>query len=596
MSPLPAPSDLGSAAVDVALLAALVNGSTGAVVARSGKKKWVFVFDGGTLVESRSNLKSEHADTVRAKKPSMSDTAVLRNCAMLRMRNATKVGADWSWSADAAAKSPAEIAATGLLFRAVAGQRSVAEVRSRIDAPDDATLAVDGDLSVLGLPKSVAGASAGWGGKTVSAALASGPGKDTERATALWFGHAFGVVTAAAEAPAEAAPAAPASSLDIASLLDGLGSNSAPDSTPGLEADAPTEQASDAESAAARADEGDGKNWVPDKVLLPPEGTAGPKGPTVDAPTDFEEAQIQAVGDDGPVTLDASFFEALNQRPDRETVRAEGFVHTSHDPAPVAPKHPLEDDLHQLKSRIASAPDFFGIFDVPWDADAEAFRRAHLQLAQKLHPDRFSDATDELQDLATETFDKVREAWEVLGDEDARAAYIDKVIHGKKTEDELAMEQVENYWAAEADFKRGLAAFNAGRVREAHELFKSAVGREESELEFRAYLGFTTFQLFKASDAEQADTGKEMLKEVLEKNKEQERKLDAAWVLMGRIFRDQGNDKGARRCFVQALKINASNGDAQREMRRLSGGGPGRKKAEEKKKSGGFFSRWFGKK
>ena len=118
--------------------------------------------------------------------------------------------------------------------------------------------------------------------------------------------------------------------------------------------------------------------------------------------------------------------------------------------------------------------------------------------------------------------------------------------------------------------------------------------RESNELEFRAYLGFTTFQLHKTGDVDAADRGKEMLKDVLERNKEQDRKLDAAWVLMGRIFRDQGNDKGAKRCFRQALKLNPSNSDAVREMRRLAGGGPGRRKAEPEKKTGGFFSRWFG--
>ncbi|HCH62693.1 MAG TPA: hypothetical protein DFR83_07815, partial [Deltaproteobacteria bacterium] len=266
------------------------------------------------------------------------------------------------------------------------------------------------------------------------------------------------------------------------------------------------------------------------------------------------------------------------------------------EPEPEPDKHPLEDELRGLAERLESAPDFFGVLDLPWDSDAEAFRQAHLKLAQKLHPDRFADAPEDIQDLATETFDKVRAAWEVLGDDEARAAYIDRVIHGKKTEDELAMEQVENYWAAEADFKRGLAAFNAGRIREAHGLFESAVTREANELEFRAYLGFTTFQLHKKSDADKADLGKEMLKEVLERNKEQKRKLDAAWVLMGRIFRDEGNDKGARRCFVQALKLNASNGDAQREMRRLTNSTPAAKKKAEEEKSGGFFSRWFGRK
>jgi len=591
MTALSAPAALGSdVPVDVALLSAQVHSATGSVVATAGKKKWVFVFTDGTLVETRSNLKSEHPDTVRAKKPSMSDNAVLRNCALLRMRNATKASTGWSWSTKGAAKNPTELPGTALLFRAVAAQRSADALRMRVDAADDAVLTVDADLSVLGLSKAVAKAPAGWSGQTVSAALSSGGGSDAERAAALWFGVAFGRITAA-DAGAEAPAAAPG--LDIASLLDGLGTASAPAE------DAATEDVASSEGAPEEAPteaSSSGKNWVPDKVLLPPEGTAGPKGPTSEAPEDFEEAQIQAIGDDGPVTLDASFFEALNKRPDRETVRAQGFVHSSHEPEPEVEKHPLEDDLRALAERISGAPDLFGVLDVPWDSGAEAFRKAHLQLAQKLHPDRFSDASEELQDLATETFDKVRAAWEVLGDDEQRGAYIDKVIHGKKTEDELAMEQVENYWAAEADFKRGLASFNAGRVREAHELFKSAVGREDKELEFRAYLGFTTFQLYKTSDPDQAETGKEMLKDVLEKNKEQKRKLDAAWVLMGRIFRDQGNDKGARRCFVQALKINASNGDAQREMRRLTGGSPGRKKAEEKKKSGGFFSRWFGKK
>ncbi len=598
MSILPAPSAPGTDfPIDVALLSAGANGSTGSVVGQSGKKKWVFTFDGGNLVETRSNLKSEHPDTIRAKKPGMSESAVLRNCALARMRNALKAEAAWSWAEGSAAKEPFELPGMGLLFRAVAAQRSADDIRGRIEADPTAVLTVTGDASVLSLPQSLASLPASWSGQSVGAALASGTGSDAERAAALWFALALDVAAveapAAQSAPAES-PASAVPTLDIASLLDGLGTSSpaAGDAPP---ADAPTEDVAQTAAPPAAAQ----NNWVPDKVLLPPEGTKGPKGPTVEAPSDFEEAEIEAIGDNGPVKLDASFFEALNQRPDRETIRNEGFVHTSGQNEPVAEPeaepHPLEAELRDLARRIEASPDLFGVLDVPWDSEAEAFRKAHLKLAQKLHPDLFADASDELQDLATETFDKVRAAWEVLGDDEKRTEYIDRTIHGKKSEDELAMEQVENYWAAEADFKRGLAAFNAGRIREAHELFKTAVEREENELEFRAYLGFTTFQLYKTSDAEQAEVGKEMLKDVLEKNKEQKRKLDAAWVLMGRVFRDQGNDKGARRCFVQALKINASNGDAQREMRRLTSDKPGTKKPEEKK-SGGFFSRWFGKK
>ena len=51
-------------------------------------------------------------------------------------------------------------------------------------------------------------------------------------------------------------------------------------------------------------------------------------------------------------------------------------------------------------------------------------------------------------------------------DEEKRTAYIDRVIHGVKTEEELAMAQVEAFWKAESEFKRGLAVFHqTGSVR-----------------------------------------------------------------------------------------------------------------------------------
>ena len=123
-----------------------------------------------------------------------------------------------------------------------------------------------------------------------------------------------------------------------------------------------------------------------------------------------------------------------------------------------------------------------------------------------------------------------------------------------------------------------------------------AVDKVPDELEFRAYWSFTSFQQVKGQDGEKAEAFKDMLKEVLEKNKEQDRKLDGAWVLLGRMYRDLDNDAAARRCFVQALMLNPANGDANREMRRLSGQAPGQKKEEAKDEKKGFFGRLFGKK
>ena len=66
------------------------------------------------------------------------------------------------------------------------------------------------------------------------------------------------------------------------------------------------------------------------------------------------------------------------------------------------------------------------------------------------------------------------------------------------------------------------------------------------------------------------------------------------------MHRDLGSDASAKRYLVHALKLNPSNADANRELRRITGKAPGQKKpdaksnAKEEKKGGGFFSRLFG--
>lgn len=253
----------------------------------------------------------------------------------------------------------------------------------------------------------------------------------------------------------------------------------------------------------------------------------------------------------------------------------------------VPADHPMAEKLGELAERIEAAEDHFQVLDMPWDASPSAFRQAYMALAQQLHPDRFSDAPEVLQDRATGLFDRIREAWEVLGDEEERQAYIDKVVHGKKTEQELAMEQIKAYWSAEADFKRGLAAYKNGRISQAHPAFQAATLAVPDELEWKAYAAYTDFHVNRTKDPDRAEAAVELLKNVLEANKAQERKLDMGWVLLGKTYRERDMVEPAKRCFVQALRYNPANADAQLEMRRLKG-------AAEREKKGGFFSKLFG--
>lgn len=547
------------------VLAAQVGSDATAVVdAQAGKKRWLFYFEGGALVGSRSNLKSEGLDVLRDAKPDMDEDRLALLQAVRRVRNALKGATTWAIKRGTA-KERVALETGVVLVKGLAGARDIAELDALLG--DAGAPAAGAGVAALGLSRRHADwLSAADGSLGVDALLSAAPGKPEEARAALFLALQAGALRpAAADAPepagadgggvAPARPAAaPARGLDLSSII-AAGVAEVADANP--------------------PDPNDQKGFLPDSA---------PKNPLNEMVFE-DDIGIEPLGADGPVPAPAPglTLPSFTQRKAAE-------------PEP-APRHPLEDKLRALHERIAAAKDHFEVFELEWDAGEEAFRTAHLDLARLLHPDRYTDANDELQDLATETFDRVRQAWEVLGDATARGAYIDRTVHGMKTEEELAMAQVETFWKAESEFKRGLAVFHQGRLKPAHELFASAHLAVPDELEFRAYYAFTSFkQAHQAGDEMAAEEAKEMLKDVLEKNKEQARKLDAAWVLAGIVYRDLGNEGAAKRCLVQALKLNPSNADANRELRRITGQAPGQKKpeAKEEKKSGGFFSRLFG--
>ena len=129
-------------------------------------------------------------------------------------------------------------------------------------------------------------------------------------------------------------------------------------------------------------------------------------------------------------------------------------------------------------------------------------------------------------------------------------------------------------------------ATEAGRFQQAHERFLDCVDKVPEEKVYVAYLGFTTFRLNYERDEEAAQNGLEMLKGAID----QGTKLHEGWTLLGQIYRLKGQDDMARRCFVQALRINPSSPDAYREMKRMQA----EKERDEKK--GGLFGGLFGRK
>jgi tetratricopeptide (TPR) repeat protein len=260
-------------------------------------------------------------------------------------------------------------------------------------------------------------------------------------------------------------------------------------------------------------------------------------------------------------------------------------------PAPKSPPHTMtpEARLTELQRRVDDAANYFQMFGLSHEAPTEDFRQAFTEYAREFHPDKFNNAPDAVRQMATEIFDRMRGAWEVIQNEPERAKYTNVVIHGMKSEEEEAMEKVEAYYRAEANFKRGHAAFTNGRTIEAHNFFKQAVETCPEEYEFLVYYGYTLFFTSRIKDPQMAAQGLGLIQRVLDENAKQARKLDTGWVLLGRAYRDQGDFNDALRAFKTAYELNPGNTDAKRQYQRT------KEQMDAASSSSGFLSRVFGK-
>ena len=244
---------------------------------------------------------------------------------------------------------------------------------------------------------------------------------------------------------------------------------------------------------------------------------------------------------------------------------------------------------------LEAAENYFEVLGIHWDASSADYRKAYFALANELHPDRWQGRNEEVQDLADELFAKVAEAWATLGDEEKRKTYVEREIHGIKSEDELAMEKVQAILAAEDVFKSGLALYRRGKVTAAHDKFKEAHDMVPEEAEFQAYYGYTTWHAaYNKGDEMSANDAHMMVERAVESHV----KLDAGLVLLGLIYKAKGQHKRALASYKRAMEMNASNPDAELQIRRLAADMQRKKakKDEADRKSKGLFGRFFGKK
>ncbi len=546
-----------------ALGRAIRENATGAVEWRDDKRRRLFFFRGGVLVLVQSNLKSESPERVAERAAGVPADALPALVAGTRLAEALgEVRGDVVAHPGVAAPGFEPLDVHTLLWAAADRLPQIPPGSFPRAVPAHAT-------SIACIP---AGAEVVRylldldGSRPLDEVVDFGPDAPERLGRALAVActigavdpgsdgvAAVGVTLARRGAPPAVAPAATAvSSADIAAFISGS------------LADAPVDASADQPPTA------------PPRGAPPAAAPRAAPAPSARPPRDTTPFAPHDATDDGSPT---------------HTVYAPRTAAAAPPPPPPAPVvvDPVTAYFGPALDRIRSAPDHFAVLGTSWQDGPDVHRRAYLGLAQRLHPDRLRDADLAVRDVAAELFDRVRAAWEVLGDDARRASYIGRTVRGEKTEEELAMEKVRRILEAEGDFKRGLGELTGGRVASAHEHFQRAALAVPDELEFNAYAAYTTFRLAHGRDESAAVAAASRLAAVLKENE----RLDAVWVLHGTVLRMNHRDTEAREAFVSALRIRPSNPDAVREMRRLerekdqpppSGGG------------GGFLSKLLGKK
>jgi curved DNA-binding protein CbpA len=223
-------------------------------------------------------------------------------------------------------------------------------------------------------------------------------------------------------------------------------------------------------------------------------------------------------------------------------------------PAPSAPRTAAEDDLRGALLAIAprgNARDYFERLGIPETATRDDVKKAFLAIAKQFHPDRFaSPSLADLQLTVRDFFAAVNEAYETLSDDRKRAEYLGR----RKVVDQT------RGLAAKVDYEKGEACLRTRDFARARGFYESAIRADPKAL-YQAALAYTYVLDTSGKDRPRA---KSLLADACK-----DASCDRAFFVAGVVAREEGELAEAERLFRAAIRANARNLDAARELRDL---------------------------
>lgn len=208
---------------------------------------------------------------------------------------------------------------------------------------------------------------------------------------------------------------------------------------------------------------------------------------------------------------------------------------------------------------------YYSILGVTLHSTQEEIKRNYLRLAQKYHPDRFTDPDEKKK--ANEKFSRITESYRVLSDERLKEEYDRSLQKGVKPKDEAKETQAKNA------YNRAIAFLKQNDPWRAVNLLRIAC-RYDSKPAYLSYLGLALVYT------------RQYQKEGFEKLKQASKQMmfnPIMHINLGLAYEYSGKKSEALQAYFEALNWDANNPAAKRGIERLGG---------SKKKS--FFSRLFG--
>ncbi len=196
------------------------------------------------------------------------------------------------------------------------------------------------------------------------------------------------------------------------------------------------------------------------------------------------------------------------------------------------------------------------------DCNSSDVRQAFHALARQFHPDHVTGEPGQIRRQVQAIFARISEAHETLENDKRRKAYIDKVIHGKKDAQELAMEQARRLMEAESAYKMGVRLLHAGQIKPAHDKFKAAMNGDSEEVEYQCYHVYTRFLLTFGGDPDTAQGAVDRLTELSYKTRN-----PGHFHLLAKAVMRQGNDELAIELLRRVLRRQRGNEEAMREYK-----------------------------